>query len=220
MAEGAKVERTTSKRLFTLSNRQYHQAIHDKLCPNIVKRRFEDVSNAWGMVMTKHATYMAHAHPDDDEGADKEDEWIDPVAMEFNKSELLYNDFIQQVPKAADTNASNEIKQSAKASRFERAQLETTLSNLQKVSHHESSSTDSIRATQKEMQEQLERYKSAQRAYLMLIDDVDEKEMVTLQKMQDLCINASIDAEATIQTKLSYAEDKTDPMKKATEWTL
>jgi len=97
MSEGAKVERTTSKRLFTLANKQFNLSINSNACVEIVKKRFGEVDQAWTSVMSKHASYLALQFPEGAEVSEVEENWIDDIAIEYNRNAMLTKRVNRQV---------------------------------------------------------------------------------------------------------------------------
>ena len=152
------------------------------MCSTTVEKRFGEVNKAWVSVMSKHAGYLTLAYPEDDDVPQDADDWIDTVATEFNKSEKAYTEYLHHVSTGTSGGIPDNLKKSAKASKFERVQLEGAVNSLDKVTKHKDATVDTIKEAQREMKEQLERYRAAQRSHLMLIDDVDEKESVMLQR--------------------------------------
>jgi hypothetical protein len=207
MAEAAKVDRTTAKRLFTISNKQIRQAIQNNLGSTVIKNRFNEVNKSWGSVMAKHAGYLALAYPDDDEDVPQEaEEWIDKISLEFNKSEQVYNEYLNQLPAGTSKDVSDDVKKAAKMSKFEGVQLEVAVSSLDKVTKHNDATIDSIKEAQREMKAQLDRFKAAQRNHMMLMDDMDEKDSLMLERMQELCLNANIAADKEVENKRGKVE--------------
>ena len=66
-ADDAKVQRTTAKRLFTMSYNQFKLSIDEKYEQSIVQGRFGDLKEAWGTVMSKNAIYLALKYPNDED---------------------------------------------------------------------------------------------------------------------------------------------------------
>jgi len=98
----------------------------------------------------------------------------------------------------SETSSSHDIKQAAKASKYERIQLEMAVDNMQMVVNHRGSTIDKIKEAQKDMKQQLDLYKAAQRSQQMLLDEVDDKEIGVLKKLQDLCLKVDLEAETKI----------------------
>ena len=61
----AKTERTSAKRQLTMSINNLNAALKEERHSKVVEDRFESVKNQWANVMEKHATYLAHAYPDE-----------------------------------------------------------------------------------------------------------------------------------------------------------
>ena len=146
MAAVAKSERTTSKRFFTIANKEFKKLMNQNAFQSILQKRFEEVSQAWSSVMSKHAAYLALAYPEDDEIPDEEETWLDEIALEYSKSEQALASLLQQdsTNVKTDTSPSNEIKQAAKASKFERLQLEMSIDNMKRVVEHKGSAIEVI----------------------------------------------------------------------------
>ena len=65
MAEAAKIERATAKRLFTISVTAFNKAITDQQTNEVLYGKFATVQQRCKSATEKHAYYLAHAYPDE-----------------------------------------------------------------------------------------------------------------------------------------------------------
>ena len=73
----AKTDRTSAKRQLTMSINNLKAAINDNRHVKVIEDLFDSVKIQWSHVMEKHATYLAHAYPDEEEEPDEaEKQWL------------------------------------------------------------------------------------------------------------------------------------------------
>ena len=176
MSEEAKLARTVAKRSFTIANKEFNKTVDQNALPVILEKRFDVVSKAWSVVLSKHAEYLAITYPDEDDTPEVEEVWLEKIAEEFRKSEYTMNKLMQPsspdakigllpsnvTSKIVTTSTSDAIKQSAKLLKLEKMQLDMSINNLHRVLGHQGSTTEVMMEAQKEMKQQLDIYKSAQ----------------------------------------------------------
>ena len=93
------------------------------------------------------------------------------------------------------------------------------IENLRRVLGYTESNSEVTKEAQREMKEQLDLYKSAQRTHQMLLEEVDENELSILRKMQQLCLDANVDAEIVIVEK-GVKDSIVEKKQRPTEWKL
>ena len=206
MAAEAKIQRSTSKRLFTMAYKQFEKAIENKYDPSIVHGRFGEVKEKWGSVMSNDALYLALKYPDDEEVSEEDERWIDEIATKFNNAEHSLSQYKGEAGEASHTDRDG-MHKSYKLLDFERSQMEVAISNLETVAAHEDATISAINNTHIEVREQLIKYKEAHRNHLQTFGDIDEKQAVMLTKMQRLCVTVGITAEKAMQLKKNYKEE-------------
>ena len=83
-ADEAKVQRTTAKRLFTMSHNQFKLSIDEHFDQSIVQGRFGDLKEAWGVLMSKNAIYLALKYPNDEAMTQEDEAWMNGPAKIYN----------------------------------------------------------------------------------------------------------------------------------------
>ena len=207
-ADDAKVQRTTAKRLFTMSYNQFKLSIDEKYEQSIVQGRFGDLKEAWGTVMSKNAIYLALKYPNDEDMSPEDEEWINAPAKTYNTAERSLNDHEQTATQVKP----DEAKHAYKLLDFEKSQLEIAVQTLNTVTAHEDATPKSINEAHREMKHQLKTYKDAHRDHIHRFGDIDERYTTMLGKMQNLCVTTSIKAEKSIQQKKEDQDDENGPL--------
>ena len=167
--------------------------------------------------MAKHAFYLASAYPNEEDASADDDKWIDDIATKFNEAERDCNEYAVDASRNPSNVIPDEIKKSAKICKIERMQLETDVNSLEKVMQYTDAPVEAIKEAQREMKEQLARYRAAQRSHMMIGDDIDETESKMMQKMQDLCVTMNIDAEKKLEKRGEKQASEREVKKKTTE---
>ena len=173
--------------------------------------------------------YLSLAFPEDDDIPDEQENWLDAVSEEYDKSEAIIrnmaksnsgnNEVKPNIKSNVVDNTTSEIKQTAKVVKFESMQLQIEIDNVSKTLSHKSSTSETIKTALKSMSEQLDRYKSAQRDHQMMLEEVDEKEMDLCRQMQEICLKTNLEADMKIKNINEFNESKRESGTK-TDWKL
>ena len=214
----AKQKRSTSKRLFTMSTGAMSAAISRQESIPEVHHLFTIVDQRFTALQERYADYLSCLLSDDDETPETESQWIEGCTDAFIKakmelqryqeSENVGND--KETPKlsVASTESTNivvkdEVKRAKRAVKFERSTLQSRIQNLNSALLEASATASIIKDTQTDMKTQLEKYLSVQRELIVQLSDDEEadQEMLVTEKMQAMCVNASVKASKIIQEK-------------------
>jgi len=224
MADQFKIERRTAKRLFTMSINQLTKAISAHKPVETVQSKYDTFKQRTNDVQEKHAAYLSNMHVDDSDPTEEEAAWLDSVETQADLMDNAFSQFIQanstpaKIALAAPTSSAarstesqNQSSDGKKASRrachYEATTLEATLNSL-KISVGDDAALDTIKDAQSDVKSQLERYRLAQRDYVMLLSDEEEvsKETTCMQQMQALCAKEHVNAGRTIEKRTSSSK--------------
>ena len=216
MAEAAKIERATAKRLFTMAVKALNKAISDQQANEVVNERFATVQQRCKSVTEKHAYYLAYAYPDETSAVSESDEhWLDVTINEFDQVEQEYEKYVKLVTQN-NTSEDDNLRKIHRLVKYEQATLQTSINCVHDVLADPDSSRIVIADAQAEMKQQLERYRTIQRDYVTLLSDDNDmnEELKICQNLQSLCIKANITVGTAIERKTE------EPAKKMTELKL
>ena len=173
-ANAAKVEQATAKRLFTMAKNQYTKAMQKNLSHETIQSKFSTLNKRMEEVMEKHAIYLALSHPDDSDPTEDEQRWLQAIEDEFNESEQSFEEHMQKSStseKNVKSDVSLDRKKADRMCQYELAALDASIKNLRIAASNEDTSTNTITNAQAEIKVQFERYRSAQRSYVALIEN-------------------------------------------------
>ena len=212
MAEEAKVQRATAKRLLTMTSKQMKKGISNCLPKEAVQSRFQAVYKCWMDVMEKHATYLALKYPDDTEPSSADEEWLQPIESEYDNAESECENYLKSSvdDKCQSTDMAIEAKKALRACKYEESNLVAIIGNLRIVTDDEDAATQTIKDAQNDIKLQLDRYRNAQRDYVMLISDdaAVEAETKSMKGIQALCAEVNLEAGKVIQSRTIKHETK------------
>lgn len=227
-----KTERTTSKRLFTMANNHLMRAISDGTDLDIIQSRFNTLKNRWLEVTEKHAQYLTVAYPECDTDSSTEgksdmisaeDDYIAKIDADYEESERAYKASMKSFdnPSTIVKKASMQVKQASRACRFERTTLGTTLSNLKAATGDKDTPSQVVKDAQEGVKLQLDRYRVAQREYVILLSDDEEvdKETTLMQEMQSMCLQENVVAGKMIAAKQTVKQEDSK-CSKGMEWKM
>ena len=203
MAEAAKIERATAKRLFTMAVKALNKAISDQQANEVVNERFATVQQRCKSVTEKHAYYLAYAYPDETSAVSESDEhWLDVTINEFDQVEQEYEKYVKLVTQN-NTSEDDNLRKIHRLVKYEQATLQTSINCVHDVLADPDSSRIVIADAQAEMKQQLERYRTIQRDYVTLLSDDNDmnEELKICQNLQSLCIKANITVGTAIERK-------------------
>ena len=87
MADAAKIQRATAKRLFTMATNQMNKAIDNGSSKEAVTSRFQNVYKCWADVMEKQATYLTHQYPDDGDPSEEDAQYLESIESVYDDAE-------------------------------------------------------------------------------------------------------------------------------------
>ena len=99
--EALKTKRTTSKRLFTRTEKAVAAALESKALDDTIQRRFEEFSKQWTLVQGCHDQYIESLQGYSEEEISVEDDWLDELSGRFYKLELAVDSEIFNRKQAA-----------------------------------------------------------------------------------------------------------------------
>ena len=219
MADAAKIQRATAKRLFTMATNQMSKAIDNGSSKEAVTSRFQNVYKCWADVMEKHATYLAHQYPDDGDPSEEDAQYLESIESVYDDAEKTCESYLKshatktvinttteehcKVTSDDPTPIANEEKRVFRACKYEEAILEAVIENLHIVTSDDRASMQTIKDAQNELKAQLERYRTAQRDYVMMLseDDTVENETKAMKDLQLKCAQANIEAGKEIEMR-------------------
>jgi len=242
MADQAKTERRTAKRLFTMAINQLTKSINEKKPMDMIHAKYDTFKHRMNEVQEKHALFLSNMHEDDSEPTNEETEWLENIETQADLMERTFDQYVkasQATPVIAPVSSvpshsspispqSADKKKASRVCQYEATTLEATLSGLRISVSADGATPDTIKDAQTEVKSQMERYRSAQRDYVMLLSDEEEvaKETLSMQEMQSLCAKEHIKAgmfiekksavvklKATGETKSAGLRLKLEPMK-------
>ena len=162
--------------------------------------------------MEKHASYLAVQYPDDAEPEATDEEWLQSVESEYDAAEHEYEKYLKSNVKiqSPSTEMTADVKKALRACKYEESTLVANIDNLRIVTFDDSAATQTIKDAQNDIKTQLDRYRNAQRDYVMLLSDdstVDD-EMKSMKAIQTLCAEVNIEAGKAIESRTSVQEVK------------
>ena len=212
-------EREAAKRVFILMNNRFNKAIDDDLSAIKVQERFQDVKSAWEDVMKKHANRFRAEDTDESGANDIEKTWFQAIEREFELSEKNMENYVkihplEDVSKQAKVDIN--LKKAQKTCKFEENNLTSIIEGLKTLCAKDEIVIHTTKEVQEEMKIQLERYRSAQREYVLLLDEDDtvNQELKRMGEMQQLFMDINLRVGEKIEQEkkrqdISQAKDKT-----------
>ena len=201
-ALSAKQERTTAKRLLTMSITAMDKAIAKEQAISIVEKLFVNVDHRWEAAQDKHAAYLSHIQPEDADLPAVEIQWLLGCSDAYADAGTSKKHYVNK--NSAKAPAINEgVKQAKRGVKFERATLHSRIESLYTVASDETVTTKMVEETQYEMKKQLEKYLTVQRDLIIQLSDDDEvdTEMAISERMQKICLQANVSAGKRIKAK-------------------
>ena len=193
----AKTNRSSAKRLLTISIKDLDEAMNGNRDTSVVSNKYDNLLQRWSNVMEKHSTYIAHAYPDESKDPDiVDEEWIQTCFKSFNEVEKKYESFLKASIACVDIQQKVKPKKTANVLRFEKSTLESNINSLNAVVKDEDASESTIVEARNKMREQRSSYQTKQREFVELLsDDEDvEKQMKLMSQMESLYIEADLKA--------------------------
>ena len=201
-ASQAKTNRSSAKRLLTISLKDLGAAIDENRNASVVTNKYDSVRQKWSNVMEKHATYLAHAYPDETGDPESEDdEWIQACFVSFNEMERKYESFLKASIAQVEGQKTGKSKKTANVLRFEKSSLETHINSLNAVVRDEDASESTITEARNKMREQKTSYQSKQREFVEMLSDDEgvDRQMNLMSQMESLYIEADLKAGKALQ---------------------
>ena len=162
--------------------------------------------------MEKHATYLAHKYPDDQEPSEDDDKYIETLQECYNECEISCEAYLKKV--VPDCDETVEKKQTVpetaiqetkvmRICKYEEANLTAVIENLHIVVADYRASMETILDAANEIKSQLEQYCNAQRDYIMCLTDEEsvENEMKIMRSIQSKCAMASLEAGKEVEMR-------------------
>ena len=87
MAEDALKIRGSAKTRFTRKKNEFFKAIAEKKGTEILKRKFDELTDAWSTVEGKHDIYLMYLNEEEITANEK---WIEELQEEYNEASAIY----------------------------------------------------------------------------------------------------------------------------------
>ena len=185
----------------------------------------------------RYADYLACLLSDDEETPDADAQWIEGCTDAFVKAKMKLHEYenSEEVNKTmnslkltaasadpAQPAVKDEVKRAKRAVKFERSTLNSRIQSLDSAVLEETAAASLIEETPADMKRQLEKYLSVQKELIVQLSDEEEagNELSITEKIQTMCIGASVKASKVIQEKTSIICDnkiKTQSWRSRTE---
>ena len=218
MAEQTKMERRTSKRLFTMAINQLTKSINEKKPMDIIQTKYDTFKQRMNELQEKHAILLSNTHDDDSEPTQEESEWLENIETQADLMEKTFDQHVKANQATREITPESSVpyltsadkKKASRVCQYEATTLEATLSGLRISVTAEGSTQDTIKNAQSEVKSQMERYRLAQRDYVMLLSDDEEvaKETLSMKEMQSLCAKEHVTAGMFIEKKSAVSKLK------------
>ena len=155
----AKTEQSTAKRLFTMAKNQLMRSIADGATIGVVQNKFQSLNNRMEQVMDKHATYLAHSHPDESDPTEEEQNWLKEIDDGFAEAERSFEEYatkarkteIEKGPTHEVKTVLTEVKKKTRLCHFEMDSVKAMLNALSITVNDATSSVQSIKDAQSEL---------------------------------------------------------------------
>ena len=155
----AKRERTTAKRLFTMSVDALNKAISKKQSLLSIERLFTIVDQRWESIQEKHAAYLAYSITDEDDTPETDIQWLSHCSDTYTDAEEIKERFLIEEREVNKQDKEN-VKKSKRVVKFERSSLNSRIQNLEAVTADETTPSRVIEESQSELKKQHEKYLS------------------------------------------------------------
>ena len=209
----AKRERTTSKRLFTMSIDVLNKAISKKQSVLSINKLHTIVDQRWESVQEKHAAYLAYCITDEDETPETEIQWLTQCSDSYADVEESKDRFLLESQEYSKQDKQC-VKKSKRAVKFERSSLNSIIQNLEAVAADEETPSQVVQESQNELKKQHEQYLTVQRELIIELSDEEEveAEMKLSEQIQKLCLQANVAAGKRV--KLQDQDNSKDEIRK------
>ena len=193
----AKTEQATAKRLFTMANKQLMKSVNSGASVAATRSKFEALCARMESVMSKHALYLALQHPDDADPTEEETKWMEEIEDQFSQAEADVEQYCATLDQklssttqlSQDGTQSAEWKKKKRLCQFEMESVESMLNELTITVKDETAPVQSIKDSQGELKDQMERYRSSQRELVLILDSDEDLHNFTtdMKRLQHEC---------------------------------
>ena len=188
-----KRKRATAKRMLTLAIQSLGEAISNNQSNSVVESLFVGVGQCWSSVQAEHAKFLECILDDEEDVPEEQVVWLMECSTKYANCGTMKDKYLLGNTKPTE-NKSTTIKR--RSVKFERSTLKSKISNLNSAASDPTASIPVIQDAQQSMKNQLERYLTSQKELILEMSDEDEaeSEMAMCEKMEKLCLDASVAA--------------------------
>jgi hypothetical protein len=227
MADQLKVERRTAKRLFTMAMNQLSKNIDMQKPIETIESKYETFKQRTNELLEKHATYLSVALEEDTEPTEAEVQWLEDIEMQVDLMESKFNQYVKANASIPQTEViskqptihkkKNNPNQHLKFFVFESTTLDAMFNSLRISISCEEATVEIIKDAQSDVKAQMDRYRAAQRDYVLLLSDDEEvsKETERMMQLQTVCANENVKAGMAIKMRQTSAKLNNESTKPA-----
>jgi len=210
---------------------QLSKAIDVQKPIEIIQSKYETFNQRTNDLQEKHASYLSEAYDDDTEPTEVDCQWLENIETQVDLMESKYNQYIKANPTIAQAEIStaattttttaaateplskSDLKMAAKTCQYESTTLDAMINNLRISVACDKATVETIKDAQSDVRAQIDKYRAAQREYVLLLSDDEQlsQETERMRQMEAMCANENLKAGMAIrmrQTPPKPTEDK------------